>query len=162
MESLKLTLPSSQDCALLAPCPACAQVVEVAGLPEHLLDECDQKASFVPCDVTGKDAIDANTTFLSCYNIVFTVNEVVVISINLLSYLLPKIFFKYTRKNIYLGLAIRENEMAAWEQSSKCSPAPANCMYCPLCLASVEDTNDAWKEHLIYGCSENKRGSSHK
>jgi hypothetical protein len=100
------------DCALLAPCPACAQVVEVAGLPEHLLDECDQKASFVPCDVTG--------------------------------------------------LAIRENEMVAWEESSKCSPAPANCMYCPLCLASVEDTNDAWKEHLIYGCSENKRGSSHK
>jgi centrosomal protein CEP104 len=43
-----------KDCALLAPCPACAQVVEVAGLPEHLLDECDQKASFVPCDVTGK------------------------------------------------------------------------------------------------------------
>jgi hypothetical protein len=32
-------------------------VVEVAGLPEHLLDECDQKASFVSCDVTGKSGV---------------------------------------------------------------------------------------------------------
>ena len=46
----------SQDCALLAPCPACAQVVEVAGMPEHLLDECDQKESFELCDVTGDNA----------------------------------------------------------------------------------------------------------
>ena len=44
----------TQDCALLAPCPACAQVVEVAGMPEHLLDECDQKDLYVSCDVTGK------------------------------------------------------------------------------------------------------------
>jgi centrosomal protein CEP104 len=95
-----------KDCDLLAPCPDCAQVVEVAGLPEHLLDDCDQKASFVPCDVTS--------------------------------------------------LAIRENEMAVWEKSRKCSPAPANCIYCPLYLAAAEDTNDAWKEYLIYGCSENK------
>jgi hypothetical protein len=44
-----------QDCALLAPCPACAQVVEVAGMPEHLLDECDQKVNYVSCDVTGEE-----------------------------------------------------------------------------------------------------------
>jgi centrosomal protein CEP104 len=42
-----------KDCPLLAPCPACAQVVEIAGLPEHLLDECEQKESFIPCDKTG-------------------------------------------------------------------------------------------------------------
>ena len=29
------------------------QVVEVAGLPEHLLDECDKKANYLACDVTG-------------------------------------------------------------------------------------------------------------
>jgi hypothetical protein len=46
---------TKQDCALLAPCPACAQVVEVAGMPEHLLDECDQKANYVSCDVTGEE-----------------------------------------------------------------------------------------------------------
>jgi len=96
-----------KDCALLAPCPACAQVVEIAGLPEHLLDECDQKASYAPCEVTG--------------------------------------------------LAIRSNEMATWSKSPKCKPAPANCMYCPLCLESVEDTNDAWKDHLMHTCAENKR-----
>jgi hypothetical protein len=79
LKSLTLTLPSYQDCALLAPCPACAQVVEVAGLPEHLLDECDQKASFVPCDVTGKHAIDVNIALVSCHYILFTVNDVVVI-----------------------------------------------------------------------------------
>lgn len=48
-------ITNKQDCALLAPCPACAQVVEVAGMPEHLLDECDQKANYVSCDVTGED-----------------------------------------------------------------------------------------------------------
>ena len=42
-----------KDCPLLSPCPACAQVVEIAGLPEHLLDECEQKSNYVPCDVTG-------------------------------------------------------------------------------------------------------------
>jgi centrosomal protein CEP104 len=42
-----------KDCPLLAPCPACAQVVEIAGLPEHLLDECEQKAVYEPCEVTG-------------------------------------------------------------------------------------------------------------
>ena len=61
-----------------------------------------------------------------------------------------------------IGLAIRASEMTAWAGCSKCCPAPANCMYCPLCLASVEDANEAWKEHLIHRCPENKRGSNHK
>lgn len=42
-----------KDCPLLAPCPACAQVLEIAALPDHLLDECDHKEDYVPCDVTG-------------------------------------------------------------------------------------------------------------
>jgi hypothetical protein len=60
------------------------------------------------------------------------------------------------------GLAIRESDMAAWERSTKCSPAPANCMYCPLCLEAVEDTTDAWKDHLVDSCPENKRSSKHR
>mgnify|MGYP006077091709 CR=1 FL=1 len=42
-----------KDCVLLAPCPACAQVVEVAGMADHLLDECEHKAKYMSCDVTG-------------------------------------------------------------------------------------------------------------
>lgn len=42
-----------KDCPLLISCPSCAQIVEIAGLPEHLLDECDAKDQYVPCDVTG-------------------------------------------------------------------------------------------------------------
>jgi centrosomal protein CEP104 len=43
-----------KDCPLLISCPSCAQIVEIAGLPEHLLDECEQKDDYVPCDITGK------------------------------------------------------------------------------------------------------------
>lgn len=42
-----------KDCPLLISCPSCAQIVEIAGLPEHLLDECDHKANYVPCETTG-------------------------------------------------------------------------------------------------------------
>lgn len=42
-----------KECPLLSPCSACAQIVEIAGLPEHLLDECEQKDTFVACDTTG-------------------------------------------------------------------------------------------------------------
>jgi centrosomal protein CEP104 len=42
-----------KDCPVLAPCPACAQVVEVAGLPEHLLRECEYRDAFVHCKTTG-------------------------------------------------------------------------------------------------------------
>lgn len=96
-----------KDCPLLAPCPACAQVVEIAGLPEHLLDECEHKANFAPCDVTG--------------------------------------------------LAIRVTDMDRWKRSPACVPAPANCMYCPLCQASVEDSDEAWRQHLVHSCPKNSR-----
>jgi centrosomal protein CEP104 len=42
-----------KECPLLSPCPACAQIVEIAGLPEHLLDECEHKQNFVSCETTG-------------------------------------------------------------------------------------------------------------
>lgn len=42
-----------KDCPLLISCPSCAQIVEIAGLPEHLLDECESKSSYAPCDITG-------------------------------------------------------------------------------------------------------------
>ena len=42
-----------KDCALLSACPSCAQVVEIAGLPEHLLEECDAKDKYALCQVTG-------------------------------------------------------------------------------------------------------------
>lgn len=42
-----------KDCPLLIACPSCSQIVEIAGLPEHLLDECDAKGSYEPCEVTG-------------------------------------------------------------------------------------------------------------
>ena len=42
-----------KDCALLAPCPACAQVVEVAGMADHLLDECEHKDEYTSCATTG-------------------------------------------------------------------------------------------------------------
>ena len=47
-----------KSCPLLSPCPACAQVVEIAGLPEHLLEECEKKVDYVSCDVTGKQSIN--------------------------------------------------------------------------------------------------------
>lgn len=43
-----------KDCPLLISCPSCAQIVEIAGLPEHLLDECDEKDTYVPCETTGE------------------------------------------------------------------------------------------------------------
>lgn len=56
-----------------------------------------------------------------------------------------------------IGLAIRKEEMRAWKQSPNCVPPPDNCMYCPLCLASVEDTDDTWRQHMLYGCPKNSR-----
>lgn len=42
-----------KECPLLTPCPACAQIVEIAGLPEHLLEECEHKHNFEACEATG-------------------------------------------------------------------------------------------------------------
>eukprot|EP01035_Chromulina_nebulosa_P021465 gene21465-27803_t len=103
----ELDLHYWKRCPLLTPCPACAQVVEIAGLPEHLLDECEHKSDYVPCEVTG--------------------------------------------------LAIRKNEMNEWQNSNNCKPPPENCIYCPLCLSSVEDSDEAWKQHLVRGCPLNTR-----
>ena len=96
-----------KECPLLSPCPGCAQVVEIAGLPDHLLSECEQKSKFTLCEATG--------------------------------------------------LAIRTNEFDPWSKSPNCKPPPPNCMYCPLCLATVEDSDDAWRQHLILGCPQNPR-----
>jgi len=42
-----------KDCPMLSACPSCSQVVEIAGLPEHLLEECDAKEKYALCQVTG-------------------------------------------------------------------------------------------------------------
>merc|ERR1711871_1784574 len=96
-----------KECPLLCPCPACAQVVEIAGLPDHLLTECEQKSNFVTCEVTG--------------------------------------------------LAIRIHEFDSWSKSPTCRPPPANCMYCPLCLATVEYSDEAWRQHLSNAYPQNPR-----
>lgn len=46
-----------KECPLLAPCPACAQIVEIAGLPEHLLDECEHRNAYAACTVTGEGSV---------------------------------------------------------------------------------------------------------
>jgi len=51
-----------KDCPLLISCPSCAQIVEIAGLPEHLLDECDSKDSYVPCEVTGINTCSSSSS----------------------------------------------------------------------------------------------------
>jgi len=98
-----------KDCPVLAPCPACAQVVEVAGLPEHLLRECEYHDAFVHCKTTG--------------------------------------------------LAIRKSEWAAWEVGPNCRSAPSDSFFCPLCLELVQDSDPAWRKHLVFGCRGNARGS---
>ena len=42
-----------QDCTLLTQCPACGQVTEIAGLPQHLTQECEQKDNYVFDNTTG-------------------------------------------------------------------------------------------------------------
>jgi len=42
-----------KDCPLLAPCQACAQVVEVSSMTDHLLDECEHKENYCLCKKTG-------------------------------------------------------------------------------------------------------------
>jgi centrosomal protein CEP104 len=99
-----------KECPLLSPCPACAQIVEIAGLPEHLLEECEHRQNFVPCDTTG--------------------------------------------------LAIRKEDFAAWQESTACTPPPENSMYCPLCLTAIVDSDDMWRQHLLYACKRNNRSYS--
>lgn len=96
-----------KDCALLAPCPACAQVVEVAGMADHLLDECEHKEEYTTCATTG--------------------------------------------------LAVEKTKLGEWNASPQCKPCPTGTMYCPLCLGVVEDTDDAWRNHLFQNCPKNTR-----
>ena len=41
---------------MLMACPACKQVVEISGLTDHLLSECDHRGEYVLCSVC-KDAV---------------------------------------------------------------------------------------------------------
>mgnify|MGYP003384993732 CR=1 FL=1 len=43
-----------RDCTLLTQCPACGQVTEIAGLPQHLTQECEKKDEYVFDETTGK------------------------------------------------------------------------------------------------------------
>jgi centrosomal protein CEP104 len=66
----ELDLHYWQDCPLLMSCSNCQQVVEIATLQEHLLDECEKKGDFAACKVCG-DAIEvskmaAHTTEKAC------------------------------------------------------------------------------------------------
>lgn len=66
----ELDLHYWQDCPLLMSCSNCQQVVEIATLQEHLLDECEKKSEFSACKVCG-DAIEvskmaSHTTEKSC------------------------------------------------------------------------------------------------
>ena len=51
-----------QDCPLLMSCSRCQQVVEIATLQEHLLDECERRADFAACPTCG-DALEAGAKF---------------------------------------------------------------------------------------------------
>lgn len=90
-----------KDCTLLTQCPACSQVTEIAGLPQHLTQECEKKNDYVFDELTG--------------------------------------------------LSVKRGEDLGLE------PPPTNCAYCPLCIASVEDTDEAWLKHLSQVCPQNKR-----
>ena len=55
---------------MLMACPHCSQIIEIATLQEHLLDECERKGDFEPCPNCG-DAIlardlDAHTRARKC------------------------------------------------------------------------------------------------
>ena len=116
-----------KDCPLLTPCPGCAQIVEITGLPEHQLDECEKKDSYVPCEVTGTthDKYFATSIFISLL---------------------------YCK-----GLAVKADEMTAWRKSKYCQSPPDGQMCCPMCLEPVEDTDEAWKLHLSRSCPRNPR-----
>lgn len=58
---------------------------------------------------------------------------------------------------LLLGLAIRKEDFASWRESTSCVPPAENSMYCPLCLKGVVDSDDAWRQHLLYECARNAR-----
>lgn len=54
----QLDLHYWQDCPMLMSCPRCQQVIEIATLQEHMLDECEHKGDYEPCPTCG-DAVPA-------------------------------------------------------------------------------------------------------
>ena len=58
----ELDLHYWQDCPLLMSCARCQQVVEIATLQEHLLEECERHADFAACPTCG-DALEAGAKF---------------------------------------------------------------------------------------------------
>lgn len=51
----ELDLHFWSDCPMLLSCPHCTNVIEIAGLPDHLLKECPQaNGLYTLCQVTGK------------------------------------------------------------------------------------------------------------
>lgn len=50
----ELDLHYWQHCPVLMACPRCQQVIEIATYPEHLLDECDYKEEYQPCNTCGQ------------------------------------------------------------------------------------------------------------
>ena len=54
---------------------------------------------------------------------------------------------------LLIGLSVRKDELDNWKHPAP----PTDCVYCPLCIASVEDSDDAWLKHLSQVCPKNKR-----
>jgi hypothetical protein len=59
-----------QACPMLTSCGRCQQVIEIATLTEHLLEECDARGEYAPCAVCG-DAVlaaemQAHTAAAAC------------------------------------------------------------------------------------------------
>ena len=42
-----------KDCPMLITCSNCSQIIEIMGLSEHLLEECESKQKYQVCNVTG-------------------------------------------------------------------------------------------------------------
>ncbi len=150
-----------KDCPLLISCPSCAQIVEIAGLPEHLLDECDEKDTYVPCETTGTAPISTFYCTRSRTLLEYSLNSCTCTEFS--NFYFPLLTLCNPIYSLLpSGLAIKANDFAKWQKGPNCQPAPQNCMYCPLCLASVEDSDEAWLAHLTRGCPRNTRtnGSS--
>ncbi|CAM9307168.1 unnamed protein product [Laminaria digitata] len=48
----KLDMHYWQECAMLMSCNECGQVIEISSIPEHLLEECQNSASYTECEVS--------------------------------------------------------------------------------------------------------------
>eukprot|EP00752_Nemacystus_decipiens_P007074 g6339.t1 len=48
----KLDMHYWQNCPMLQSCHECGQVIEISSIPEHLLDECQNRESYTECDIS--------------------------------------------------------------------------------------------------------------